>query len=334
MKILVRSDHLVEQLLLPMGKLEKEINTLLDTEAMVQQDVVLGKKVQRGKDQRSSQPDQSDNKKDVHDVTSIPIERTFNSSLAELPSKSGVQNKVVGGEGLTDSALIQKNQDSPSRENATQYPTEQILATQAIGSAQLESVVSQVDQAQRGQRLSQPDQSDNKKDVHDVTSIPIERTRNKVEKSGQQVRGGMAWNSPLAELPSKNGGWLKQGGRGGIRLRRRQTNFTSDQRQTFEEKTPLFMSDDDLQISRSVRTQDQKLTSILEPVLDQAYGSAAFTNDDASFVNIPQSGRVQNTFNVNVSMAQEIDSGSDSSQLEETLLKILRTAARRQGLEI
>ncbi|MDH3973546.1 MAG: hypothetical protein OEV42_04625 [Deltaproteobacteria bacterium] len=88
-----------------------------------------------------------------------------------------------------------------------------------------------------------------------------------------------------------------------------------------------------------IRQQSEGIAKGIEPVLEKAYDLT-----QQFFPAVPESdfsedsttgGRVNNTFNVNVSMSS--DSGLTMSQqddLEGALVHILRLAARRQGLEV
>jgi len=86
---------------------------------------------------------------------------------------------------------------------------------------------------------------------------------------------------------------------------------------------------------RSIQGQSSRITQGIDPVLERAHqiSNDAFDqealNDDSEMMS---ASRVQNTFNVNVSMNQ--DSSPDREILQATLLEMLRTAARRQGLEV
>jgi hypothetical protein len=63
----------------------------------------------------------------------------------------------------------------------------------------------------------------------------------------------------------------------------------------------------------------------MQPVLDQAQRLS-----DAALQN-PSGASVQNSFHVQISMGA---SKEDSSGLEQALVGLLRTAARRSGLEV
>ena len=88
---------------------------------------------------------------------------------------------------------------------------------------------------------------------------------------------------------------------------------------------------------RSIQRQGNRIIQGVDPVLEHAHQMthAALTRDALDDETDLAASRVQNTFNVSVSMNQDAASASlDREVLKDTLLEMLRTAARRQGLEI
>lgn len=88
---------------------------------------------------------------------------------------------------------------------------------------------------------------------------------------------------------------------------------------------------------RSIQRQSQRLSQGIDPVLQSAHhltNEALSPESSADDIDMP-TGRVQNTFNVNVSMNQDDASANSQREiLQDTLLDMLRTSARRQGLDI
>ena len=88
---------------------------------------------------------------------------------------------------------------------------------------------------------------------------------------------------------------------------------------------------------RSIQNQSSQISQSIDPILERAHqiSNQSFSQDSLDDdLDIPVS-RVQNTFNVNVAMNQDTASASlDRELLQTALLDMLRTAARRQGLEI
>ena len=87
--------------------------------------------------------------------------------------------------------------------------------------------------------------------------------------------------------------------------------------------------------SRSIQGQSGRITQSIDPVLERAnqINNDAFDQDELrDGSEMMSASRVQNTFNVNVAMNQGSD--PDREILQATLLDMLRTAARRQGLEV
>jgi hypothetical protein len=93
-------------------------------------------------------------------------------------------------------------------------------------------------------------------------------------------------------------------------------------------------------LTRPLQRAADQVTVGMEPVLDQAYGVTrqSLEAEQESAVEGADStpvSRVNNTFNVNVSMSA--DAGMTVEQreaLKDALIDILRSAARRQGLEV
>ena len=90
---------------------------------------------------------------------------------------------------------------------------------------------------------------------------------------------------------------------------------------------------------RDLRRTAGQVADGMEPVLDQAYASSTRAFDPAFRPATMSAGqdvapRVNNTFNVKVAVGETHDSVPDAGALEKALVDVLRTAARRQGLEI
>ena len=87
---------------------------------------------------------------------------------------------------------------------------------------------------------------------------------------------------------------------------------------------------------RDLRRAARQVADSMDPVFDQAYATSTRAFDDtprpaATRGSVP---RVSNTFNVSVAVGGTEGPVPDASALEEALVDLLRTAARRQGLEV
>ncbi len=91
---------------------------------------------------------------------------------------------------------------------------------------------------------------------------------------------------------------------------------------------------------RQQRRVARQVIDGMEPVFDQAHAATvrAFEDSrdepvtaDATQATVP---RVSNTFNVNVAVGANQDPAADAGALEDALVELLRSAARRQGLEV
>ena len=93
-------------------------------------------------------------------------------------------------------------------------------------------------------------------------------------------------------------------------------------------------------LTPEIRRASDRVAAGIEPVLEQAYAVTRHSfrtkiESEAQKADFDTVNRVNNTFNVNVSMAG--DNGltlNHREALEDALVDILRTAARRQGLEV
>jgi len=105
------------------------------------------------------------------------------------------------------------------------------------------------------------------------------------------------------------------------------------------ETQSLFPPPTHTNASRAHRRESIKIANSVDPILEQAHqmSHASLLGQTAEQNNAEQSalGQVQNTFNVNVSVNKDNNGQSETSaELQDALTELLRTAARRQGLEV